>query len=92
MPIPVCIKNICINIDPNERWTQVNSNDDAGVLVGNWSGEYSAGMAPGSWTGSVKILEQYFNTRQPVKFGQCWVFAGVTTTSNLTDFFLELKY
>jgi transglutaminase 1 len=60
---------------------QVNSNDDAGVLVGNWSGEYSAGVAPGAWTGSVKILDQYLRTRQPVQYGQCWVFAGVTTTS-----------
>ncbi|XP_059479361.1 hemocyte protein-glutamine gamma-glutamyltransferase-like [Neocloeon triangulifer] len=58
----------------------VNSNDDAGVLVGNWSGEYSLGTAPSAWTGSAKILEQYYLTRQPVKYGQCWVFAGVTTT------------
>ncbi|CAB3369006.1 Hypothetical predicted protein [Cloeon dipterum] len=58
----------------------VNSNDDAGVLVGNWSGNYAAGTAPGAWTGSVKILEQYHSTKQPVQFGQCWVFAGVTTT------------
>ncbi|GFS07385.1 hemocyte protein-glutamine gamma-glutamyltransferase-like, partial [Elysia marginata] len=58
----------------------VNSNDDGGVLVGNWSGEYSDGKSPLSWTGSVGILEKYWEYKKPVKFGQCWVFSGVTTT------------
>ncbi|GFO23757.1 hemocyte protein-glutamine gamma-glutamyltransferase-like [Plakobranchus ocellatus] len=58
----------------------VNSNDDGGVLVGNWSGEYSDGKSPLSWTGSVAILEKYWENKRPVKFGQCWVFSGVITT------------
>jgi transglutaminase 1 len=60
---------------------QVNSNDDNGVLVGKWKGSYPDGAAPGSWIGSVEILEKYHKDRKPVKYGQCWVFAGVTTTS-----------
>ena len=59
---------------------QVNHCDEGGVLVGNWSGEYSGGTPPTKWQGSVKILQQYYQTGQPVKFGQCWVFAGVCTT------------
>ncbi|XP_013396811.1 protein-glutamine gamma-glutamyltransferase K-like, partial [Lingula anatina] len=57
-----------------------NSLDDDGILVGNWSGDYSGGTAPTAWVGSVAILEEYWKTKQPVKFGQCWVFSGVVTT------------
>lgn len=59
---------------------QINSQDDNGVLVGNWSDDYSGGSAPTLWTGSVKILLQYANTGIPVCFAQCWVFAGVFNT------------
>ncbi|KAG1690979.1 Hemocyte protein-glutamine gamma-glutamyltransferase [Nymphon striatum] len=59
----------------------VNAQDDNGVLVGNWSGEYDDGTAPWAWTGSAAILEEYLqNGGVPVKYGQCWVFSGVTTT------------
>ncbi|KAK7115370.1 protein-glutamine gamma-glutamyltransferase K-like [Littorina saxatilis] len=58
----------------------VNSNDDGGVLTGNWSGNYSGGKSPLSWSGSAMILEQYYEQKYPVKFGQCWVFSGVLTT------------
>ncbi|XP_040209071.1 protein-glutamine gamma-glutamyltransferase 4 [Rana temporaria] len=58
----------------------VNSNDDNGVLTGNWSGNYAAGVSPTAWTGSSAILQQYYKTKRPVHFGQCWVFSGVLTT------------
>lgn len=58
----------------------VNSNDDGGVLVGRWDGNYDDGTAPSEWTGSVDILAQYLETQQEVPYGQCWVFAGVVTT------------
>lgn len=57
-----------------------NSQDDKGVLVGNWSGSYHGGKSPLDWVGSVAILNEYFKTKQPVRFGQCWVFSGVLTT------------
>uniref|UniRef100_A0A672FN80 Transglutaminase-like domain-containing protein n=1 Tax=Salarias fasciatus TaxID=181472 RepID=A0A672FN80_SALFA len=58
----------------------INSQDDNGVLVGNWSNDYSMGTRPTAWTGSVKILLKYANTGVPVCFAQCWVFAGVFNT------------
>ncbi|XP_015263914.1 PREDICTED: protein-glutamine gamma-glutamyltransferase E-like [Gekko japonicus] len=59
----------------------VNSNDDSGVLQGNWSGNYRGGQNPSSWTGSVDILRQWkASGYKAVKYGQCWVFAGVLTT------------
>ncbi|XP_075701348.1 protein-glutamine gamma-glutamyltransferase E-like [Rhinoderma darwinii] len=55
----------------------VNSKDDNGVVMGNWSGDYSDGTNPGAWNGSTSILKSWNQQRQPVKYGQCWVFAGV---------------
>ena len=58
----------------------VNAQDDGGVLIGNWSGNYADGKRPTSWNGSITILEQYMKDKIPVKYGQCWVFSGVLTT------------
>lgn len=65
---------------PSLPFPQINAQDDDGVLVGNWSDDYSMGTAPTAWTGSVKILMQYLNSGVPVCYGQCWVFAGVFNT------------
>ncbi|XP_044576670.1 hemocyte protein-glutamine gamma-glutamyltransferase-like isoform X2 [Cotesia glomerata] len=52
-----------------------------GILFGRWDGKYEDGTAPAAWTGSVPILEQYLESGGDyVKYGQCWVFAGVVTT------------
>uniref|UniRef100_A0A4W4H4M3 Protein-glutamine gamma-glutamyltransferase K n=1 Tax=Electrophorus electricus TaxID=8005 RepID=A0A4W4H4M3_ELEEL len=59
----------------------INSPDDHGVLEGNWSGNYAGGTPPTAWSGSVDILKKYHREGGvPVKYGQCWVFSGVTTT------------
>uniref|UniRef100_A0A8C8AAG4 protein-glutamine gamma-glutamyltransferase n=1 Tax=Otus sunia TaxID=257818 RepID=A0A8C8AAG4_9STRI len=59
----------------------VNANDDQGVLLGNWSGNYEGGKSPSSWTGSGEILQNWKKSGfKPVKYGQCWVFAAVLTT------------
>ena len=58
----------------------VNAQDDDGVLVGNWSGDYSGGVDPSEWGSSVDILLQYYQTKKPVCYGQCWVFSGVLVT------------
>ncbi|KAG7468691.1 hypothetical protein MATL_G00145710 [Megalops atlanticus] len=59
----------------------VNANDDRGVVSGRWDGEYSDGVAPTRWTGSVPILRRWSEGgAQRVRYGQCWVFAGVACT------------
>ncbi|KAL3054828.1 hypothetical protein OYC64_017710 [Pagothenia borchgrevinki] len=59
----------------------INAQDDFGVLVGNWSGDYSDGVSPSAWSSSVEILRKYHSSNgTPVSYGQCWVFSGITTT------------
>ncbi|XP_006874909.1 PREDICTED: protein-glutamine gamma-glutamyltransferase E [Chrysochloris asiatica] len=59
----------------------VNGNDDNGVLAGNWSGSYTGGLDPRNWNGSVEILKEWKRSNfKPVRFGQCWVFAGTLNT------------
>ncbi|KAJ1123922.1 hypothetical protein NDU88_002389 [Pleurodeles waltl] len=58
----------------------VNSNDDTGVLIGNWNGDYKDEESPSRWNGSVAILRKFASTG-PVRYGQCWVFAGVMCTA-----------
>ncbi|XP_034022916.1 protein-glutamine gamma-glutamyltransferase 2 [Thalassophryne amazonica] len=56
----------------------VNCNDDKGVLMGNWSGNYDGGLSPMFWRGSMEILHSWDrNACVPVRYGQCWVFAAV---------------
>ena len=71
--------------------TQVNCQDDGGVLWGNWSGDYSAGVSPSKWCGSVKILKKYMKTGEPVQYGQCWVFSAVTTTGGFKQNYLLIN-
>lgn len=63
---------------------QVNCNDDSGVLLGKWSGGYEGGMSPMFWRGSVEILRNWDTQAcQPVRYGQCWVFAAVACSSKI---------
>ncbi|XP_051804447.1 protein-glutamine gamma-glutamyltransferase 6-like [Acanthochromis polyacanthus] len=56
----------------------INSNDDSGVLEGRWEFPYIGGKRPTHWTGSYAILNKWLQSGcRPVKYGQCWVFAGV---------------
>nr|XP_037850992.1 protein-glutamine gamma-glutamyltransferase E isoform X2 [Chlorocebus sabaeus]XP_037850994.1 protein-glutamine gamma-glutamyltransferase E isoform X2 [Chlorocebus sabaeus] len=60
----------------------INSNDDNGVLAGNWSGTYTGGRDPRNWNGSVEILKDWKKSGfSPVRYGQCWVFAGTLNTA-----------
>lgn len=68
---------------------QVNSNDDLGILQGRWNGQYDDGTAPAAWTGSVPILEEYLDTGSEVKYGQCWIFAGVAATGKAASYSVD---
>ncbi|XP_071973968.1 protein-glutamine gamma-glutamyltransferase 5-like isoform X2 [Engystomops pustulosus] len=60
----------------------INCNDDKGVMFGKWGGNYSDGISPTKWNGSCNILRQWNSSGcQPVKYGQCWVFAAVFCTA-----------
>jgi len=59
-----------------------NFNDqDGGVLYGRWDSNYPKDTTPPTaWSGSVAILEQFWQKKNVVKFAQCWVFSGLVTT------------
>ena len=58
---------------------------DGGVIEGRWSEPYPRGTSPWDWNGSVAILKEYMEGegRQPVRYGQCWVFSAVVVTGAL---------
>ena len=58
----------------------INGNDEGGLLWGNWSGDYKDGTAPSHWSSSTDIFREYAQTGKPVKWGQCFAFAGCMTT------------
>ncbi|KAH7641779.1 hypothetical protein DERF_008815 [Dermatophagoides farinae] len=58
----------------------VNSVDDKGIVVGNWDEKFYGGTPPTDWHGSDAILQKYYRTKKSVKYGQCWVYSGVTCT------------
>ncbi|KAG9473940.1 hypothetical protein GDO78_004310, partial [Eleutherodactylus coqui] len=59
----------------------LNSKDEDGVLVENWSGIYKGGVCPTIWNGSSLILKNwYFKGCKSVKYGQCWVYGGLLCT------------
>ena len=50
------------------------------VLLGRWDGRYGDGVHPSRWVGSERIFQQWLNSGSKVRYGQCWVFAGLLTT------------
>jgi probable HAF family extracellular repeat protein len=63
------------------RWlTEKLDANDGGVLIGNWSGDFSGGSPPLDWSGSQAIFTLY-RASGPVRYGQCWVYAGLLTSS-----------
>ncbi|XP_063003596.1 protein 4.2-like [Elgaria multicarinata webbii] len=56
----------------------INSKTHRAILEGRWTGQYSDGTPPFKWPGSAPILRQWLAAQgQPVRYGQCWVFAAV---------------
>eukprot|EP01047_Picozoa_sp_COSAG01_P003482 COSAG01_NODE_104_length_26171_cov_96.617612_8_plen_360_part_00 len=56
--------------DPSAVWTSKDGRDHP-----------ASAQPPTHWNGSVEILRQWVQSGgKPVCYGQCWVFAGITTT------------
>ena len=72
---------------------------DNGILLGKWLSQgdnpnmaYGDGVPPNLWAGSEAILSQYMWSKfKPVKYAQCWVFAGTLTTGNCNTVSLVLS-
>jgi len=59
------------------RWLTVFTQN---VLIGRWDGEYSDGKPPGHWQSTTMIMTVYTETKESVKYGQCWVFSSLYTS------------
>ncbi|XP_030066928.1 protein-glutamine gamma-glutamyltransferase E isoform X2 [Microcaecilia unicolor] len=71
-------KVICSMISINDGSPTTS---DKRILMGRWEGSYTDGTSPTSWNSSNKILKEWKSGGYtPVKYGQCWVFAGVLCT------------
>lgn len=60
--------------------------------MGNWSDDFGGGTPPTKWVGSMNILQQFYKKKKPVKYGQCWVFAGVLATGEYLHTKKLIKY
>lgn len=59
------------------QFSSVNSN--SGLIEGKWGGSYSGGIMPTEWKYPSEIFLKWQNTKKPVKYGQCWVYAECMT-------------
>ncbi|XP_062508446.1 protein-glutamine gamma-glutamyltransferase 4-like [Corticium candelabrum] len=50
------------------------------VLQGRWDGMYGNGVEPWQWTSSAQIFQRWLQTKDTVKYGQCWVFGALLTS------------
>ncbi|MBX3381093.1 MAG: transglutaminase domain-containing protein [Phycisphaeraceae bacterium] len=54
-----------------------------GVLEGRWAKTFPGGEKPDFWKSSKQVFEKWLSAGppySPVKYGQCWVFSGISTT------------
>lgn len=58
----------------------LNSFNNKGILVEHLSGDCNNGVIPIHWSDSYEIIEKYLKDKVPVKYGQCWVYAGLFNT------------
>uniref|UniRef100_A0A8C6NWD6 Protein-glutamine gamma-glutamyltransferase 2 n=1 Tax=Nothobranchius furzeri TaxID=105023 RepID=A0A8C6NWD6_NOTFU len=58
--------------------SMINNANFGGILQGSWGSDFRGGVPPSHWSGSYAILKQWYSSfYSSVKYGQCWVFAGV---------------
>ncbi|EEC09526.1 conserved hypothetical protein, partial [Ixodes scapularis] len=58
----------------------VNTNDENGLVIGLWKEPFIDGIHPFAWSSSPTLLHRYMESGgNGVKYGQCFVFAGLLT-------------
>jgi Transglutaminase-like superfamily len=58
-----------------------NNDEDNDLLCGKWNGKYNHGTPPCDWKSSIEIIQNFIKKKyEPVKYGQCWVFAYLLMT------------
>nr|CAD7194805.1 unnamed protein product [Timema douglasi] len=67
----------------------VNSPDDNGAVQGNWSDDFGSHTPPTKWIGSMKILQQFYKNKKPVKTVTTYSSAHDTQNSLTVDYFVN---
>ncbi|ESO09640.1 hypothetical protein HELRODRAFT_124807, partial [Helobdella robusta] len=65
------VRAICSNI---------TSCEDSGVISGNWSCSHAPYTAPTQWLGTLPIVRDFLMSKEPTKYGHCYVFAALATS------------
>lgn len=68
--------------DPIHTVRAISSVINNKVMLEKRDGIYTGGTPPYQWMSSMDILQAFYKTKKPIKFGQCYVFAAIQTTSN----------
>lgn len=61
------------------RFSSENSNES--LIEGKWNGNYSDGTPPVNWEYTAQIYRTRMKTGEPIKYGQCWIFAECMTAA-----------
>ncbi len=54
-------------------------NSDKSLIEGCWGGDYRGGKSPSDWKSTYEIFRMRERTGNPIKYGQCWVYAECFT-------------
>lgn len=80
---PVKVVKALTSMIKSSRFTQQGplDNEEAGLVEAKYDHTSIEGKSPHLWSGSVQIIEEFLRIgASPVKYGQCWVMAGLMTT------------
>ena len=69
-----------ISISRHFSWISNSDSCINGILKAKWGANYTGGTDPMDWVSSEDIFHQYLTESPPVKYGQCWVFAGIVAS------------
>ena len=56
-----------------------SENTTEALIEGKWDGNYEGGIAPTEWEYTAEIFRRRMTTNEPIKYGQCWIFAECVT-------------
>ncbi|XP_014243165.1 annulin-like [Cimex lectularius] len=78
--LPVSKRSNAVEITRALTSTINANNCDGGVMLSSTTGNFDKTESPLLWCASAPILQAYYSTKEPLRFANCLVLAGVLTT------------